>query len=179
MFSLEVLIYLPNFFIFNLNIIFNTESFKFLYKIQNFPLVLVLSLNFPIFSFSGIIPRGIFSFSGIIPRGIFSFSETGNGESTYNPRFKMILWSIVAGTRGGINRAKILNLVKDNPLNANKIATMLNLDHKTVIHHVKILSKNELIIKAEKNYGAEYQFTQIMKENQIVLEEIMEKIGTR
>jgi len=53
------------------------------------------------------------------------------------------------------------------------------LDHKTVAHHVKILSKNELIIKAEKNYGAEYQLTQIMTENQNVLEEIMEKIGTK
>ena len=128
----------------------------------------VFSLNFPMFSFPAIIPRGLFSFSG-----------TDSGESRYNPRFKMILWFIVAGTRGGINRAKILNLVKDTPLNANKIATILNLDHKTVIHHVKILSKNKLIIKAEKNYGAEYQFTQIMKENQIVLEDIMEKIGTR
>ena len=91
----------------------------------------------------------------------------------------MILWAIIAGTRGGVNRAKILNLIKNNPLNANKIATELNLDHKTVAHHVKILSKNELIIKAEKNYGAEYQLTQIMTENQNVLEEIMGKIGTK
>jgi predicted transcriptional regulator len=91
----------------------------------------------------------------------------------------MILWSIIAGTRGGINRAKILNLVKDTPMNANKIAIVLNLDHKTVIHHVKILAKNELVTKAEKDYGAEYQLTQIMKENQSALEEIMLKIGTK
>ena len=82
-------------------------------------------------------------------------------------------------TENGVNRAKILNLVKDNPLNANKIATVLSLDHKTVVHHVKILSKNKLIVKAEKDYGAEYQLTQIMKENQNVLKEIMEKIGTK
>jgi predicted transcriptional regulator len=91
----------------------------------------------------------------------------------------MILWSIIAGTRGGINRAKILNLIKDTPMNANKIATVLNLDHKTVVHHVKILSKNNLVIKAEKEYAAEYMLTQILKENQSVLEEIMEKIGTK
>ena len=64
-------------------------------------------------------------------------------------------------------------------MNANKIATVLNLDHKTVVHHLKILSKNDLIVKAEKDYGAEYQLTHIMKENQSVLEEIMEKIGTK
>lgn len=64
-------------------------------------------------------------------------------------------------------------------MNANKIATVLNLDHKTVIHHVKILSKNEFVLKAEKDYGAEYYLTQIMKDNQSVLEEIMQKIGTK
>ena len=121
----------------------------------------------------------VFSFSSLIPRGLFSFSDMDNGQSNPNPRFKMILWSIIAGTRGGINRAKILNLVKDTPMNANRIATVLNLDHKTVIHHVKILAKNELVTKAEKDYGAEYQLTQIMKENQSALKEIMLKIGTK
>lgn len=121
----------------------------------------------------------VFSFPNIIPSGLFSFSGTDRIESSANPRFKMILWSIIAGTRGGVNRAKILNIVKETPMNANKIATVLNLDHKTVIHHVKILAKNELIVKAEKDYGAEYQLTQIMKENQSALEEIMLKIGTK
>ena len=91
----------------------------------------------------------------------------------------MVLWSIIAGTRGGVNRAKILNLIKETPLNANKIATMLNLDHKTVIHHVKILSKNNLVTKADKTYAAEFELSQIMKENQNALEEIMQKIGTK
>ena len=119
------------------------------------------------------------TFSNFIPGRLFSFSGTDNGQSNPNRRFKMILWSIIAGTRGGINRAKILNLIKDTPMNANKIATILNLDHKTVIHHVKILSKNELVSKDEKEYGAEYHLTEIMKKNQNVLEEIMTKIGTK
>ena len=121
----------------------------------------------------------IFSIANIFPRNLFTFSGTNNGQTEQDPRLKMILWSIVAGTRGGVNRAKILNLIKNTPMNANKIATVLNLDHKTVIHHVKILSKNNLIIKAEKDYAAEYQFTELMKKNQNVLGEIMEKIGTK
>ena len=121
----------------------------------------------------------VFSFSAIIPKTIFSFLGTDSDQPQSDPRFKMILWFIVAGTRGGANRAKILNLVKDTPMNANKIATVLNLDHKTVIHHVKILSKNDLVVKAQKTYGAEYQLSKIMKENQNVLQEIMSKIGTK
>ncbi len=128
----------------------------------------VLTTNFPVFSFLEIIPKNLFSFSG-----------TGNVDSGPDPRFKMILWFIIAGTKGGVNRAKILNLIKDTPMNANKIATALNLDHKTIVHHLKILSKNELVVKAEKDYGAEYQLSQIMKDNHMVLEEIMQKIGTK
>lgn len=146
----------------------NQQKEFFITSTQSEKSVFITTMIFPIFSFSGLIPRGLFSFSGI-----------DNGQSNPNPRFKMILWSIIAGTRGGINRAKILNLIKETPMNANKIATVLNLDHKTVIHHVKILSKNEFVLKAEKDYGAEYYLTQIMKDNQSVLEEIMQKIGTK
>lgn len=118
-----------------------------------------------------------FSLPQIFPK-IFLFSGNDSSSPSINPRFKMILWSIIAGTRGGINRAKILNLIKETPLNAHKISTTLNLDHKTVAHHIKILAKNELVKKAEKDYGAEYQLSDLMKENQNTLEEIMEKIGT-
>ena len=128
-----------------------------------------------VFAITTVLP--VFSFL-TIPK-LFSFSGTNNGASLPDKRFKMILWSIVAGTRGGVNRAKILNLIKNTPMNANKIATVLNLEHKTIIHHVKILTKNELVVKAEKDYGAEFELTQIMKENQSVLEEIMQKIGTK
>ena len=120
-----------------------------------------------------------FSLSEIIPRTMFSFSGSDRIQSQPDPKFKMILWLIIAGTRGGVNRAKILNLIKNNPMNANKIASVLNLDHKTVVHHVKILSKNDLVVKAQKEYAAEYHLTQIMKENQNVLEEIMKKIETK
>ena len=91
----------------------------------------------------------------------------------------MILWMFVAGTRGGANRARILNLIKETPMNAHKIAKSLNLDHKTVAHHLKILTKNDLVEKSEKTYGAEYQLSGIMSKNQNALQEIMNKIGTK
>jgi DNA-binding transcriptional ArsR family regulator len=121
----------------------------------------------------------VFSIVQIIPKNIFSFSGTENGQSEENPRFKMILWMFIAGTRGGANRARILSLIKETPMNAHKIAKSLNLDHKTVAHHLKILTKNEFVKKAEKTYGAEYQLSDIMSKNQNVLVEIMEKIETK
>ena len=73
----------------------------------------------------------------------FSFSDSTNGQSQSDRRFKMILWSIIAGTRGGINRAKILNIIRETPMNANKIATVLNLDHKTVDSSCKDSNKKQ------------------------------------
>jgi len=130
----------------------------------------VFSLIFTVFSFHSIIPKNIFYFTD---------SVTGTPKHNENPRFRMILWLIIAGTRGGINRARILNLIRETPANANKIATILKLDHKTVLHHVDILSKHELINKDDKNYGAIYTLTPLMKDNQNILTEIMEKIGTK
>ena len=47
-----------------------------------------------------------------------------------------------------------------------------------MVHHVKILSKNELVVKAKKEYAAEYALSTLMEENKEALGEIMQKIGT-
>ncbi|MCV0372344.1 MAG: transcriptional regulator [Nitrosarchaeum sp.] len=91
-------------------------------------------------------------------------------------RFKLILWSIVGATRGGPNRARVLNLLITASLNSHQIAKKLNLDHKTIRHHLKILTKNELIIKSTESYGATYTMTDIMKQNVEFLKEIVTKI---
>lgn len=55
---------------------------------------------------------------------------------------KNLLWYLIAGTKGGETRGKIIELLEKNPSNANKIAEMLNFDYKTVRHHLKLLEKN-------------------------------------
>ena len=139
-----------------------------------------ISFTNPKQSMIGLMPSlQVFSRINIIPKYIFSFSGSDNGFSQYDHRFKMILWFFIGGSRGGPNRARILNLVKNAPMNGHQISKSLNLDHKTVAHHLKILAKNDLLEKAEKSYGAEYQISLIMKRNLKVLEEIIEKIGTK
>ena len=133
-------------------------------------MVFVFTFNFPILFFNFNVPKNIFHL-------VQSF--TGNNEFKGDPRFKLILWSIITGTRGGINRAKILNLVMETPLNANKMASTLKLDYKTITHHVKILIKNQLLIKTDESYGAIYALSPIMEDNQETLKEMMEKIGTK
>ena len=97
-----------------------------------------------------------------------------------DPRFKRVLWYLIGSTKGGVNRAKILEFVNSRPANANQIATELKLDYKTVMHHLKVLSENGLIITDNKDsYGATYFLTPIMEKNYPSFESILAKIGNK
>lgn len=50
---------------------------------------------------------------------------------------KRILWWLIAGTKGGVNRARIINILNERPYNANQLSEVVDLDYKTVRHHLK------------------------------------------
>ena len=93
---------------------------------------------------------------------------------------KNILWYLIAGTRGGETRGKIIELLKDNPSNANKIAEILKLDYKTVRHHLEVLEKNNVIVAVNKGtYGAVYFLSELMESNMQIFGEIWAKFGKK
>ena len=91
---------------------------------------------------------------------------------------KNLLWYLVAGTRGGITRGRILDLLRKHPSNANRIAEILHLDYKTVRHHLNVLEKNNVIYAInKKKYGAVYFISEMMTANMAVFDDIWERIG--
>jgi predicted transcriptional regulator len=76
-----------------------------------------------------------------------------------------LLWFLFAGTRGGDNRIKILDLLIKNPLNINKISEELQLDYKTIQHHMRILEKNNLITRMGDKYGILYFISNYLEKN--------------
>jgi DNA-binding transcriptional ArsR family regulator len=109
-----------------------------------------------------------------------SSSSSDDSNGYMDPRFKRVLWYLIGSTKGGVNRAKILEFVNTQPANANQIATQLKLDYKTVIHHLKVLSENGLIITDTKDsYGATYFLTPLMEKNYPSFESILAKIGNK
>lgn len=90
---------------------------------------------------------------------------------------KKLLWWLIAGKRGGINRARIIKALADRPYNMHQLSEELNLSYKTVRHHVKILEKNNVIKPVGDTYGKLYFLSSEMEENYDVFEEIWEKIG--
>ena len=93
---------------------------------------------------------------------------------------KNLLWYLIAGTKGGETRGRIIELLNKNPSNANKIAETLKLDYKTIRHHINVLEKNNIITAVNKgNYGAVYFLSEIMKTNLPVFSEIWAKFGKK
>ena len=76
-----------------------------------------------------------------------------------------LLWFLFAGTRGGDNRIKILDILIKNPLNINKISEELQLDYKTIQHHMRILEKNNLITRMGDKYGILYFISNYLEKN--------------
>ncbi len=77
-----------------------------------------------------------------------------------------LIWWLIAGTRGGINRARLINELNNRPYNANQLAKTLDLDYKTVKHHLNVLNKNKMVITCgEGQYGTVYMLSNTMEEN--------------
>jgi DNA-binding transcriptional ArsR family regulator len=84
---------------------------------------------------------------------------------------------LIASSRGGVNRAKIIDMINGRPANANQIASVLKLDYKTVLHHLKVLTENGMIVTENKEtYGATYFLTPLMEKNYSSFQEILAKV---
>jgi DNA-binding transcriptional ArsR family regulator len=89
---------------------------------------------------------------------------------------KYLLGWLIAGTRGGATRAKIIETLKETPQNANQLATQLEMDYRTIRHHLKVLEKNRMITTAGEGYGTTYFLSPPLEENYVLFEEIVNRI---
>ena len=92
---------------------------------------------------------------------------------------KYLIGWLIAGTRGGPTRAKIIEVLKETQQNANQLSTTLKMDYKTMRHHLEVLEKNKIITSVGDRYGATYFLTQTMEDNYVIFEEIVKKIGKK
>jgi DNA-binding transcriptional ArsR family regulator len=76
---------------------------------------------------------------------------------------KQILWWLIAGSKGGINRARIILALHKRPYNANQLSQIFNLDYKTIRHHLDVLKKHHLITSIGEGYGTMYFLSEHMK----------------
>lgn len=96
-----------------------------------------------------------------------------------NRKFKHILRWLFEGSRGGLNRVKIISAILEEPVNANQLAAILEVDYRTIRHHLDILEKNGLITPVGERYGKLYFLSFELEQNLEYLEEIMNKFGIK
>lgn len=93
-----------------------------------------------------------------------------------DPYAKRLLWFVFAGSRGGLNRLRIISALKEKPMNTNQLATELSLDYKAIQHHINVLEKNNLISKEGEKYGVMYFISTFLEVNMEAFDEIANKL---
>jgi predicted transcriptional regulator len=82
-----------------------------------------------------------------------------------DPEAKRLLWYLFAGSRGGENRIRIIDLLKEQPQNMNQLAETLGVDYKAVQHHIRVLEKNNMVTKIGEKYAVPYFISNYLEAN--------------
>ena len=75
---------------------------------------------------------------------------------------KVLTW-LILGTRGGYNRAKIIKALHDCPANAHQLSKKLNLNYRTITHHIDLLEEMKVVETSGKKYGKIYLLSDKME----------------
>ncbi len=93
-----------------------------------------------------------------------------------DPYAKRLLWFVFMGSRGGLNRIRLISAIRKNPQNANQLAKELELDYKAIQHHIGVLEKNNLITRVGDKYGVTFFISTFLEVNLDVFDEIVTKL---
>ena len=93
-----------------------------------------------------------------------------------DPNARRLLWYLFAGSKGGDNRIRIIDLLRERPYNINQLAEILGLDYKAIRHHIMVLEKSNLVSKMGQKYGVLYFISNYLEANIESFKEIRSKI---
>lgn len=88
---------------------------------------------------------------------------------------RQLLWWLIGGSRGGENRLRIVRTLQERPQNTNQLSETLDLNYKTVQHHLEVLEENNVVTTTGDDYGKMYFLTDRMSNNLDILDDIAEQ----
>jgi len=86
------------------------------------------------------------------------------------------LWYLLAGTRGGESRARIIRALDDRPRNANRLADELDLEYNTIWYHLDTLVDHDVVEEGDQEYGKLYFLSDRFERNRESFETITDNI---
>lgn len=96
-------------------------------------------------------------------------------RSKTGTQMRQLLWWLVGGTRGGRNRLRIIRALHERPMNTNQLSNELDLNYKTVQHHLEMLTENGVLTTSGEEYGKLFFLTPAMDDNLDLLDDIAEQ----
>jgi len=72
-----------------------------------------------------------------------------------------------------------MSALRNIPRNRNQLSTSLGIEYKAIQHHLKVLEKNNLVIKTGNHYGVVYYVSPLFENNEIVFDEIVYRLKNR
>lgn len=96
-----------------------------------------------------------------------------------NRTFKHLMYWLFTATRGGTNRGRIMEIILEEPMNTNQLRIALDLDFRTVKHHLEVLATNDLVMAMGDNYGKMYFPSEKLMENIALFEEVWSGVSER
>lgn len=70
--------------------------------------------------------------------------------------FEQTTYWLLSGSKGAINRIKILQLLRETPCNLHELSKKAGLNYKTAQHHITLLLEHHLIVGRGSKYGQVY-----------------------
>lgn len=92
-------------------------------------------------------------------------SKTKTEHRKVDKQTSKLLFYLFTSTRGGFTRLKIIMLLLERSYNTHQLAQELDLDYKAVQHHMKVLEKNNMVLKLGDKYGAIFHLSTFLEVN--------------
>jgi len=81
--------------------------------------------------------------------------------------------------QGRTQQGRIINLLRKDPYNVNRLAEALNVHYRVAEHHIRALERNRLVSSAGERYGKLYFLSQEMESHLHIFDEIWKQIQPR
>ena len=116
--------------------------------------------------------------SDYVLKNVVNKTNSGLNNRKFDSQTRRLLSYLFTGTRGGVNRLRIILLLSDKPLNAHQISKELNLDYNAIQFHMDVLEKNNLVSKTGPHYGTVFFLSTFLEYNVDAFNEIVSKFYT-
>lgn len=89
---------------------------------------------------------------------------------------KKLFSSVFTGMRGKYTRMRILCAIIEDPMNAHELSKKLQVDYKTIQHNIRVLEKNNFIVRQGEGYGDIFFPSDIISSNLPTLYKVIRRV---